>query len=171
MMKQLKTLLIAAMLFVGASQAANAQAKVAHINVSEVMETSPEMKAATAQFQKLTDGYDAEYKTMVEEFRKKVAQYEKEATTVKDDVNEARSKELQDMQKRIQDYQDNATKELQGKREAIYKPIYDKAKAAIQKVAKAKGYQYVLDATPGSGVLVADGPDIGADVKKELGFK
>jgi outer membrane protein len=171
MMKQLKTLLIAAMLFVGASQVASAQAKVAHINVSELMESLPDMKAAKAQFDKLTAGYDAEYKTMVEEFRKKVAQYEKEATTVTDAVNETRSKELQDMQKRIQDYQDNATKELQGKQEAIYKPILEKAKAAIQKVAKAKGYQYVLDATVGGGVLVADGPDLSADVKKELGVK
>jgi outer membrane protein len=75
------------------------------------------------------------------------------------------------MQKRIQDYQENASKELQTKQEAIVKPILEKAKAAIQKVAKAKGYQYVLDSTIGAGVLVADGPDLSADVKKELGFK
>ncbi|MFP9118795.1 OmpH family outer membrane protein [Flavobacterium sp. RNTU_13] len=170
-MKQLKTLLIAAMLFVGASQVASAQAKVAHINVSELMDASPDMKAAKAQLEKLSAGYETQYKTMVEEFRKKASQYEKEATTVTDAVNETRSKELQDMQKRIQDYQENASKELQTKQEAIVKPILEKAKAAIQKVAKAKGYQYVLDSTIGAGVLVADGPDLSADVKKELGFK
>jgi len=170
-MKQLKTLLIAAMLFVGASQVASAQAKVAHINVSELMDASPDMKAAKGQLEKLSAGYETQYKTMVEEFRKKASQYEKEATTVTDAVNETRSKELQDMQKRIQDYQENASKELQTKQEAIVKPILEKAKAAIQKVAKAKGYQYVLDSTIGAGVLVADGPDLSADVKKELGFK
>ena len=42
--------------------------------------------------------------------------------------------------------------------------------AAIKKVAKAQGFQYVLDSTIGSGVLVADGTDLLADVKKELGF-
>ncbi|TRW21913.1 OmpH family outer membrane protein [Flavobacterium zepuense] len=169
-MKQLKSLLIAALLFAGISQTANAQAKVAHINVSDLMTNMPEMKAADAQLKKLTATYDTEYNSMVEEFRKKVAQYEKESSTVTDAVNETRSKEVQDFQKRIQDYQQNATKELQGKQEAIYKPIMEKSRAAIQKVAKAKGYQYVLDSTTGSGLLLADGPDLLADVKKELGF-
>jgi outer membrane protein len=43
----------------------------------------------------------------------------------------------------------------------------DRAKAAIEKVGKAKGYQYIVDA---SGLLLADGPDLTGDVKKELGF-
>ena len=46
----------------------------------------------------------------------------------------------------------------------------EKAQKAIQKVAKAKGVNYVLDATTGSGVLFAEGIDLLADVKKELGF-
>ncbi|WP_294818250.1 OmpH family outer membrane protein [uncultured Flavobacterium sp.] len=169
-MKQMKSLLIAAILFVGLSQAANAQAKVAHINVSELMAGMPEMKAANAQLEKLTKTYDNDYNAMVTEFRNKVTQYEKEAATVTEAINDTRSKEVQDMQKRIQEYQQSASKELQQKQEDIYKPIVDKAKAAIQKVAKAKGYQYVLDASQGSGVLVHDGPDLLVDVKKELGF-
>jgi outer membrane protein len=50
------------------------------------------------------------------------------------------------------------------------KPITDKAKAAIQKVARAQGFEYVLDSTVGGGVILADGKDLMADVKKELGF-
>jgi outer membrane protein len=46
----------------------------------------------------------------------------------------------------------------------------EKAQAAIQKVARAKGIQYVLDSTTGSGVLLADGTDLLVDVKKELGY-
>lgn len=41
----------------------------------------------------------------------------------------------------------------------------EKAQAAIKKVAKEKGFNYVLDSTTGSGVLVADGTDLLADVK------
>jgi outer membrane protein len=170
MMKQLRSLLMATILFAGVSQAVSAQAKVAHINVSELMAAMPDMKAANAQLDKLTKTYDNDYNAMVTEFRTKVAQYEKEAATVTDVVNETRSKEVQDMQKRIQEYQQSASKELQQKQEDTYKPIVDKARAAIQKVAKAKGYQYVLDSTQGSGVLVSDGPDLLVDVKKELGF-
>ena len=46
----------------------------------------------------------------------------------------------------------------------------EKAQAAVKKVAKAKGITYVLDATTGSGVIVADGEDLLVAVKKELGF-
>ena len=45
-----------------------------------------------------------------------------------------------------------------------------KAKDAVIKVAKSQGYTYVLDTTPGSGVILADGKDLLIDVKKELGF-
>ncbi len=169
-MKQLKSLLIATILFLGFSQAASAQAKIAHIDVQGLMEASPEMKAAKVQFDKLTASADNEYRTMVEEFQKKVKQYQNEATTVTDAVNEQRSKEVQDMQQRIQAYEESTRKDLQQKQEAIYKPILEKAQAAIKKVAKAKGYQYVLDASVGSGILVADGPDLMPDVKKELVF-
>lgn len=169
-MKQLKSLLIAAVLFVGMSQTVSAQAKVAHINVSDLMAAMPEMKAAKTQLEALNKTYDTEYNTMVDEFRKKIEKYDKEAATVGDAVNQTRQVEVQEMQQRIQQYQQTASTELQTKQEEVLKPIMEKAKNAITKVSKAKGYQYVLDSTLGSGVLVADGPDLLADVKKELGF-
>ena len=79
-------------------------------------------------------------------------------------------KEMQEMAQRIQAFQQNAEKELGQKQQDLLKPIMEKAQAAIQKVAKTKGYQYVLDSTSGSGVILADGPNLFTDVKKELGF-
>lgn len=169
-MKQLKSLLIAALLFVGASQAVSAQAKVAHINVQDLMTNMPEMKAANSQLEKLGKTYDTEYNTMVEEYTTKIKKYDAEANTVGDAVNKTREAEVQDMRARIQQYQQTASTDLQKKQEEIVKPILEKARTAIQKVAKSKGYQYVLDSSTGSGVLLADGPDLLADVKKELGF-
>ncbi len=167
MMKQIKTLLIAAVLILGASNTMNAQAKVAHVDVSEIMSKMPAMLDAQNQLQKLSGTYDAEYKKMVDEYQTKIKKYEAESTTATEAVNTDRAKEVQDMQKRIVDYRDNAQKELQQKDSDIMKPIMEKVKASIQKVGKAKGYQYVLD---GSTLILADGPNITADVKKDLGF-
>ncbi|QSW90577.1 MULTISPECIES: OmpH family outer membrane protein [Flavobacterium] len=167
MMKQIKTLLIAAILVLGASNTMNAQAKVAHVDVSEIMSKMPAMLDAQNQLQKLSGTYDAEYKKMVDEYQTKIKKYEAEAATVTEAVNGDRSKEVQDMQKRIVDYRDNAQKELQQKETDIVKPLMEKVRASIQKIGKAKGYQYVLD---GSTLLLADGPNITADVKKDLGF-
>ncbi|OIQ22607.1 MAG: hypothetical protein BM557_01085 [Flavobacterium sp. MedPE-SWcel] len=169
-MKQLKSLLIATLLFVGMSQTVSAQDKVAHINVTELMSAMPEMKAANTQLENYGKTFDNEYRTMVEEYQNKIKKYDQEAATVSDAINETRTKEVQQMGARIQEYQKTASEDMQKKQEEILKPILEKAKAAIQKVATAKGYKYVLDSTVGSGVLVADGPNLLADVKKELGF-
>jgi outer membrane protein len=165
-MKQIKTLLIAAIVFLGANQI-SAQTKTAHVDVNEIMAKMPAMLDAQKQLEKLSATYDSEYKKMVEEYQGKLKKYEAEAATVTEAVNGERSKEVQDMQKRIVDYRDNAQKELQQKESDIVKPIMEKVRASIQKVGKAKGFQYVLD---GSSLLLADGTNLTADVKKDLGF-
>jgi len=166
-MKQFKTLLIAAILFIGANQISSAQTKVAHVDVSEIMGKMPAILDAQKQLQTLSTTYDADYKKMVDEYQTKLKKYGEESAKAGDAVNEERSKEVQDMQKRITDFRDNAQKELQNKESEIMKPIMEKVKASIQKVGKAKGFQYVLDS---STLLLADGTNITADVKKDLGF-
>ncbi|EIA09444.1 OmpH family outer membrane protein [Flavobacterium frigoris] len=166
-MKQIKTLLIAALFIFGANQTINAQAKTAHVDVSEIMAKMPAMLDAQKQLEKLSGTYDSNYKQMVEEYQSKLKKYEAESATVTDAINGDRSKEVQDMQKRIVDFRDNAQKELQQKESDIVKPLMEKVRASIQKVGKAKGFQYVLD---GSTLLLADGPNLTADVKKDLGF-
>lgn len=166
-MKRLKSLLIATVLFLGASQTINAQAKTAHVDVNEIISKMPAMLDAQKQLEKLSATYDAEYKTMADEYTNKMKKYEQEANTVGDAVNQTRQAEMQDLVKRITDYRDNAQKELQKKESDLVKPLMDKIKASIQKVGKAKGYQYVLNL---ADLLLADGPDLTADIKKDLGF-
>ena len=172
-MNQIKTLVIAAIVFLGANQisaqtkTAHVDVKTAHVDVNEIMAKMPAMLDAQKQLEKLSATYDAEYKKMVEEYQGKLKKYEAEAATVTEAVNGERSKELQDMQKRIVDYRDNAQKELQQKESDIVKPLMEKVRASIQKVGKAKGFQYVLD---GSSLLLADGTNLTVDVKKDLGF-
>lgn len=166
-MKQFKNLAAIALMIYGCGQAINAQAKIAHVDVSEIMSKMPAMLDAQKQLDKLSGTYDTEYKGMVEEYQNKLKKYEAEASTVTDAVNETRSREVQDMQKRIVDYRDNAQKELQTKEADIVKPIMERVKASITKVGKAKGYQYVFNS---EGLLMADGPNITADIKKDLGF-
>jgi len=166
MMKQIKTFLIAATALLGI-QTVNAQAKTAHVDVNELMTKMPAVLDAQNQLKKLSDTYTAEYKTMVEEYQGKLKKYDAEASTVTDAVNQTRQQEVQDMAKRISDYQETAQKDLQKKESDLMKPITDKVKASIQKVGKAKGYQYVINA---ADLLLADGPDLTADIKKDLGF-
>ncbi len=166
-MKQVKILLIAAMTFFGANQTINAQAKTAHVDVNEIMMKMPAVLDAQKQLETLSGTYDNAYKTMVDEYQTKLKKYEQEATTVTEKMNEERSKEVQDMEKRIVDYRGTAQKELQKKEQDLMKPIEEKVRTSIQKVGKAKGYQYILNS---AGLLLADGPNLTDDIKKDLGF-
>ena len=169
-MKRLKSLLIATVLFLGTSYSIHAQAKTAHVDVNEIISKMPAMLDAQKQLEKLSATYDSEYKTMAEEYQNKIKKYDQEGGTVTDAVNQTRQTEVQDLIKRITDYRDNAQKELQKKEADMTKPLFDKIKASIVKIGKAKGYQYVLNSSDNNTLLLADGPDLTADVKKDLGF-
>ncbi|MCK7590402.1 OmpH family outer membrane protein [Subsaxibacter sp. CAU 1640] len=169
-MKQFKTLLFAAILFVGATSFTMAQSKIAHINTNELIEAMPQMKTAKTELEKLSKTYEAEIQKMATEYQNKIKQYQREVDTKTEEENAKRAEEVQTIEQSIRQYQANAQEDIQKKQEELMKPIFEKAKAAIQKVAKAQGFQYVLDSTQGSGVLLADGKDLMADVKKELGF-
>lgn len=169
-MKQFKTLLFAALLFVGATSFTNAQSKIAHINTNELIEAMPQMKTAKAELEKLSKAYEAQIQEMATEYQNKLKQYQAEVDTKTEEENSKRAQEVQTMEQSIRQFQGQAQQDLQKKESELLKPIFDKAKEAIQKVAKAQGFQYVLDSTQGSGVLLADGKDLMADVKKELGF-
>jgi outer membrane protein len=148
----------------------NAQSKTAHIDTQALVEAMPEMKAAQNQLEKLQKTYDTSIKDMVKEFEAKVKQYGSEETTKTNEENAKRVQEVQGMERNISAYRQQALQDLQKKEVDVYQPILEKARTAIQKVARAKGYQYVLDSATGNGVILADGYDLLGDVKKELGI-
>ena len=169
-MKQFKTLLIAVALTLGATTFANAQSKVAHIAVQELIQELPSFKAANTQLEKLEKTYDAQIKEMVSEAQATMKRYDAEAPTKTDEENAKRMTELQQTQRSIGEYQQTALQELEKKRVELYKPIMEKAHKTIQEVARAKKFEYVLDSSTGSGVLMADGYNLLPDVKKALGI-
>lgn len=169
-MRNLKKIAVVIILFVGATSFVNAQSKVAHINVQQLLSEMPEMKQAEAELKKLQETYRADIEDSMTELRNKYTLYSNESSSKTQEENEKRAIELQGYEKSIQDAQAAAQQELQKKQAELFAPISEKAKAAIDKVAAAQGFAYVLDATQGYGLIVANGTDLLAAVKKELGF-
>ncbi len=165
-MKQLKTLLLAAVLFFGVNQV-NAQSKIAHVNVEELMTKMPAVLDATKQLEKISQTYEADYTTMRNEYQARLQKYSAEAEKTSEVINKERQKEVDDMEKRMQEWGQTAQTELQKKRGDLMKPIQEKIKASIEKVGRAKGFQYVADS---ASFIYSDGTDLTADVKKDLGF-
>ena len=169
-MKQIKTILITAILLLGLSNVANAQSKVAHIASQELVNQMPAYKAAMKELEKLQNTYDAEIKNMLTELQNTVKRFQAEEATKTQEENAKRAVELQNTEKTIAEYRQNALKDLQQKEVELLKPVIEKARVTVQKVARAKGYEYVLDSTTGTGIIMADGYDLMADVKADLGI-
>ena len=168
-MKHFKTLLLATALCIGTISFTQAQTKVAHINTQDLIKAMPEMKTAQAELESLSKTYQTDMQGSVTEFQNLQKQYEAEAKNKTDEENQKRILELQEKQQRLQQFQADAQKDLQAKEIALLQPITEKAKAAILKVSRAQGFDYVLDSGVGVTIL-ADGKDLLNDVKKDLGI-
>ena len=169
-MKHVKKVAVAIILFIAATSFVNAQSKVAHINVSNLLSEMPEMLAAQAELKKLQETYRADIESSMTELQNKVTQYQSEASAKSREENEKRALELQGFEKNIGEARQVAQQEYAKKQAELFEPISKKAMAAIEKVAAAEGFDYVMDATQGGGLIVAKGKDLLAAVKQELGF-
>jgi outer membrane protein len=170
MKKLFKVALVAVgMLFAG--NFANAQTKIGHINFNQLIDMMPETKTVTTQMQAYQKTFIDQLTTMNNEYTAKGQAFQSQSATMTDAVRTAKGNELQDMQKRMQDYQNNAQQQVDAKRQELGKPLIDKATAAVNTVAKEKGYAYVLDSSQVSLLVSPDADDLMAAVKLKLGLK
>lgn len=169
-MKQVKKMAVAFVLFIAATSFVNAQSKMAHIDITQLLTSMPEMKTAEAELKKLSETYNADIESSMKEFENKATLYQNEAPSKSKEENEKRAMELQGVKQNIGEAQQAAQRELQKKQAELFAPISDKAQAAINKVAAALGFDYVLDAQNGGGLIVFKGKDLLVDVKAELGI-
>ncbi len=169
MRKLFKVALVAVcMLFAGSY--AKAQ-KIGHIEFNKLVEAMPETKTIRTQMEAYQKTFVDTYTTMTNEFQTKAQTYEKDKATMNDALKTQRENELQDLRKRIDDFQRDAQSKVEAKSNELTQPLFTKAKASIAKVAKAKGYSYVLDSSQTELLVSPDADDMMAAVKADLGLK
>ncbi|WP_312298702.1 OmpH family outer membrane protein [Chryseobacterium sp.] len=167
-MKKLSVLFAAVMMVVSVGMA-KAQ-KIATLDVLGVLNAMPEKKKADADLKTFLDTKQAEIKKKADAGQAKLKQYSEEAPKKTADENKAREAELQKIQEEIAQMQEKAQKDLQAKQEVVFGPIEKKLNDAVEKVSKANGYEYVMDANS-PAFLYKAGTDATAAVKKELGIQ
>jgi outer membrane protein len=149
---------------------AQAQSKVSHIDFQKLVSEMPEVIAAQEEIQKLEKDYTNEIESSLKELQTKMQNYSADAENQTDLTNQKRQQELQGMEQNIQQFRQTALQDVQQKQADLLRPLIEKARAAAEKVATAQGFDYVMDSSQGSSVLMAKGKDLMADVKTELGF-
>jgi outer membrane protein len=152
---------------VGTITLAKAQ-KIAHISLDSLITTMPESKTAQEVAQKYLKDLETQVATMDNELQTKYADYMKNKDTYSALVASTKETELQDLNKRIEDFKMQAQQDYQRKYGELSKPIYDKAKKAIDIVAKENGYKYVLDTSAGVVLYSEAADDIFGLVTKKM---
>jgi len=165
-----KTLIaIAICLFAfGGSAMAQKNVKLGHINSQELMQIMPGRDSVQTVLQKEVADLEDQLKMMQSEAEKRYNDYVANQAGWTDLIRQTKQREIQDMSARIQEFQENAQKQLQEREAELTKPIIDRAKKAIEDVAREGGYTYIFD---GAGLLYSqDSEDIMPAVKRKLGI-
>ena len=152
----------------------NAQTKYAVINTKYILDKIPEYKEADKKLKALGDQWQLEIDQKQMTLDKMYKNYEAEQFMLSDDLKKKREdelfvkeKELRDLQKKRFGYEGDLFKE----RQKMVKPIQDKVYNVVQKLATARGYDFILDKSEGITIIFADPKlDKSDDVLKELGI-
>ena len=164
-MKKLSVLFAAVMMFLTVG-VAKAQ-KVAMMDYEVVLAAMPETKKMTNDLDVFSKTKGDELQKQAEAFQKEVQQYQADAPKLTEAQRTAKETDLQKKQQNLQQIQQTAQNDLAQRRDAAVKPIIDKLNKAVEKVAKANGYDFIID---GSALIYKGGPDATPAVKKELGL-
>jgi len=151
--------------------AVNAQ-KFGHITSEQLLQAMPEYDTAQMQVQELRQEYDLEIERIQVEINKKIEEFNQTEATLSDLIKEAKASEIQEMQVRLQNFAQTAQQDLQQQSMVMIQPVMDKARKAIDEVAKENGLLYVFDLSQGNPVYVSEeSMDMLMPVKAKLGLQ
>jgi outer membrane protein len=156
------------------SFAVNAQ-RYAIIDTRYILNKIPEYKDADKKLQLVGEQWQKEIDDKQAQLDKMYKNYEAEQFMLTDELKKKREdelfvkeKEIRELQKKRFGYEGDLFKE----RQKLVKPVQDKVYNAVQKLAVARSYDFILDKSEGITVIFADPKlDKSDDVLKELGIK
>ena len=154
----------------------NVQAqRYAIIDTKYILDKMPEYTAAQKQLDDIAAGWQKEIDALDGELKQMYRNFDAEQVMLSDDLKKKREDQLFLKEKTLRDLQRQRfgfEGDLFKKRQELVKPVQDKVFNAVQKLAVARGYDFILDKSEGITVIFAD-PKLekSDDVLRELGVK
>lgn len=170
-MKNLKVILMMVVVAVSTTVFAQKASKIGHINSNDLLSAMPERTSVQKELEDHANQLRTTLEAMRKEYESKVAEFQSKQDVMTDVIKNSKIKEITDLEGRISEFQQTAEMDLQKKEQELLQPIIDKAKEAINTVAKENGYSYVLDSSLGVVLYSIESDDILPAVKKKLGIE
>lgn len=149
----------------------SAAQKYGHINSADLIKLMPETQKAEASLKAYVKTLENQLGGLEDDYRKKITDYQAQEKTMVDAIKQTKIQALQHLEQQMQESQAMGQQKIAAKREALFKPILDKAEKAIKAVGKENGYDYIFDTNSGAFVYSKDAHDVMPLVKAKLGIK
>ncbi|MBZ5857877.1 OmpH family outer membrane protein [Flavihumibacter profundi] len=170
----MKRALLTVCFFVIAAMAVQAQ-RYAIVDTKYILDKMPEYKEAQTKLDQFSEQWQKEIDTKQAALDKMYKDYEAEQVMLSEELRKKREDEIFVREKEVRELQRKRfgfEGDLFKKRQELVKPVQDKVYTAIQKIAVARMYDFILDKSEGITVIFADPKlDKSEDVLKELGVK
>ncbi len=172
MMKNVVKILALVVLISGAF-AANAQknTKLGHIDFGKLIEQMPGQDTIKTTMTKYAGSLQEQYQSMQTELQAKIDEYTKTKETLSAIIKQTKEKEIADLQSRMDAFQQSAQQDMSEHENKLTAPFIEKAKKAIQEVAKEGGFTYIFNNVEGLLLYNEGGEDVMVLVKKKLGIQ
>jgi outer membrane protein len=141
--KMKKIIVLAVVALMGTAATVNAQ-KIGHINTNDLLMAMPETKKAQDRLKNSQDSLNVVYAQLIKEYQEKDSIIRVDSIKWSPAIKQIRFKEFQDLADAVQQYSTSAQQFLQQKEQEFFAPVQKIALDAIQAVAKANGYAYVV---------------------------
>jgi len=165
-------LMLLALLLGSFAFGANAQ-KFAYVDTDYILGQMSEYKGAQKQLNELSEKWENDLKIMKDEIDKMYKDYKAEEILLSPSQKKEREDAIvakEDAMKAFEQEKFGVNGELFKKRQELIKPIQDKVFAAIQKVAKNNGLDFIFDKSANMNILFSNLKyDRSDDVLDELG--
>jgi len=170
----MKKLLLTLSIFAAFGFAASAQ-RYAIIDTKYILDKMPEYKTAQKALDATAESWQKEIDQRQDELTRMYRDFDAEQVMLSEDLKKKREDELFNKEKEVRDMQKKRfgfEGDLFKERQKLIKPVQDKVYTAVQKLAVARSYDFILDKSEGITVIFADPKlDKSEDVLRELGVK
>ncbi len=161
--------------FIAATAATSFAQRYAIIDTKYILDKLPDYAQAQQQLDDMASNWQKEIDALQAELDKMYRDFDAEQVMLSEELKKKRADQLFIKEKNLRDLQRQRfgfEGDLFKKRQELIKPIQDRVYNAVQKLAVARGYDFILDKSEGITVIFAD-PKLekSDDILKELGVK
>ena len=147
--------------------------RFAYVNTDYILEKIPAYNDAQKQLDEIAGNWQKEIEAKYKEIDEMYKAYQAEQVLLTEEMKMERQRKIENKEKEVKAYQKRKfgyEGDLFKKRQELIKPIQDDIYDEIQKMAKAKSFDFVFDKANGPTMLFANSKyDLSDKILQELG--